>query len=160
MDLATNILLILVGLIVGSFLNVCIYRIPIKKSLIAPASSCPTCEYKIKWYDNIPIISYFLLKARCRDCDTWISFRYPLVEILAALFAVLVFNKLGINLWSVTILAVIYMFIVGSFIDFEHRIIPDGFSIALLIVGLATCTINPHFDGGLYSLWQSFCYQK
>ncbi|MBT7283367.1 MAG: prepilin peptidase, partial [Elusimicrobiaceae bacterium] len=122
----------------------------------APASSCPTCEYKIKWYDNIPIISYFLLKARCRDCDTWISFRYPLVEILAALFAVLVFNKLGINLWSVTILAVIYMFIVGSFIDFEHRIIPDGFSIALLIVGLATCTINPHFDGGLYSLWQSF----
>ncbi len=156
MDLAISILLVFIGLIVGSFLNVCIYRIPIKRSLIAPASSCPTCDYKIRWYDNIPILSYIILKARCRECNAWITFRYPLVEILAVFFTVLVFSKLGISIWSGTVLLAIYMFIVGAFIDFEHRIIPDGFSMGLLILGLAVCWINPHFQGGLFSLWQSF----
>lgn len=157
MDLAMNILLVFIGLVVGSFLNVCIYRIPIKKSLIAPASTCPNCDYKIKWYDNIPILSYIMLKARCRECNAWITFRYPLVEILTAFFTVLVFHKLGITVWGGIVLLVLYMFIVGAFIDFEHRIIPDGFSIGLLVIGLATCFFNPNFHhGGLFSLWESF----
>jgi leader peptidase (prepilin peptidase)/N-methyltransferase len=73
------------GLIIGSFLNVVIYRIPRDQSIIKPPSHCPTCNTKLKWYDNIPILSYLLLKGKCRYCGAKISIKYPLIEILTAL---------------------------------------------------------------------------
>jgi leader peptidase (prepilin peptidase) / N-methyltransferase len=76
-----------IGMCIGSFLNVCIYRIPAGKSIVRPASACPNCGAVIRWYDNIPLLSYLILRGRCRGCDTRISIRYPIIEVLCGLFA-------------------------------------------------------------------------
>ncbi len=125
------------GLIIGSFLNVCIYRIPRGKSIVYPPSSCPACGARIKWYDNIPILSYIFLKGKCRNCKSKISPIYPTVEILAAVYTILVYLKFGLTVDFVFYLVFGYMLIVGSFIDFFHYIIPDRISIGLAVVGLA-----------------------
>ncbi len=124
------------GLIIGSFLNVCIYRIPRGKSIIYPSSSCPVCGVRIKWYDNIPVLSYILLKGRCRSCKSKISPVYPIVELLTAIYTVLMYLKFGLGIDFAFYLIFGYMLIVGSFIDFFHYIIPDRISIGLAIVGL------------------------
>ncbi len=87
----------LFGLALGSFLNVCIYRIPLKKSIAHPPSSCPNCGAGIRFYDNIPVISYLLLLGRCRQCHAPISFRYPLVELITGLLSAALFIKFGLS---------------------------------------------------------------
>ena len=137
------------GLIIGSFLNVCIYRIPENVSLWWPPSTCPKCKTKIKFYDNIPVLSYLILGGKCRNCKTKISIQYPLIEALTALLTLLVVFKFGLTYWTAVALFVTYCLIVLSIIDFRLYIIPDRFSIGLAIVGLAVFFINPAFNGSL-----------
>jgi len=88
---------VLFGLIIGSFLNVCIYRIPLKKSLIHPGSSCPQCGESVKFYDNIPVISYLLLLGKCRSCRASISVRYPIVELMVGLLSLSLYIRYGLS---------------------------------------------------------------
>ncbi len=130
------------GLIMGSFLNVCIYRIPRNKSIVYPPSSCPACGSKIKWYDNIPILSYIILKGKCRVCNSKISPVYPIVELLAAFYSLLVYLRFGLTIDTVFYLIFGYMLIVASFIDLFHLIIPDRISLGLTVSGLVFGFIN------------------
>jgi len=116
---------IIAGLIVGSFLNVVIYRIPRKKSIIKPPSFCPVCKKKIAFYDNIPLISYAILKGKCRNCKSRIPFIYPLVEFLTAILFLTNYVLFGLS--SKTILGIILcsLLIAISFIDINFRIIPN-----------------------------------
>jgi leader peptidase (prepilin peptidase)/N-methyltransferase len=113
------------GAAIGSFLNVCIFRIPEGKSIIFPSSHCPQCGHPIRFYDNIPIVSYLILKGRCRDCYQKISFRYPLVEFLTAFMAVILLWKFGISLKYLFSFLFVCALIVITFVDFDHQIIPD-----------------------------------
>jgi len=117
------------GLCIGSFLNVCIFRLPISKSIVYPPSSCPGCGYMIKIYDNIPILSYMFLLGRCRQCKTHISIRYPLIELLSGFFAVCTFIKFGLNLEGFVYYVFIATLLVITFIDIDHKIIPNVISL-------------------------------
>jgi leader peptidase (prepilin peptidase) / N-methyltransferase len=133
----------ILGLCVGSFLNVCIYRLPHGTSIIHPPSACPGCNSAIRWYDNIPLISYILLRGRCRVCKTVISPRYPLVELLTGLFAIIVVMRFGFA-WSALIYFVlIAAFLVITFIDIDHRIIPDVISLPGIPLGFAASFVLP-----------------
>jgi leader peptidase (prepilin peptidase)/N-methyltransferase len=140
------LLLFMFGMCIGSFLNVCIYRIPGSKSIVYPASHCLNCEAPIQWYDNIPVLSYILLKGRCRHCDTRISLRYPLVEGMMGVLAVLFYLKFG---WSPE--ALIYfvftsILVVISLIDIDHMIIPDIISLPAIPICLLAALILPHMS--------------
>ncbi len=132
----------ILGLVIGSFLNVCIYRIPRGKSIVYPPSSCPSCGMRIKWYDNIPVLSYIVLKGRCRYCKSRISPIYPLVELLTAVYSLLVYLKFGITLNTAFYLIFGYILIVASFIDFFHYIIPDSLTLSLAFVGIVYGLFN------------------
>lgn len=126
----------LFGLALGSFLNVCIYRIPLKKSIVRPGSSCPGCGAEIRFYDNIPILSYLLLWGRCRQCRARISIRYPLVEMTVGLLSVLLFMQFGPSATYLFMLLFTAALIAIAFIDLEHKIIPDVISLPGLLAGL------------------------
>jgi len=130
-----SILIILLGLVIGSFLNVCIYRIPLNRSIVRGRSRCPACRNVIPWYLNIPVFSYIVLRGRCRACGEPISLRYPLVEILNALLTYGAFLRYGFS--TAAILAALFFsaLIVVSFIDLAHQIIPNGLVICILILG-------------------------
>ncbi|MBC2753707.1 MAG: prepilin peptidase [Desulfobacteraceae bacterium] len=117
------------GACIGSFLNVCIYRIPEGKSVIHPPSACPQCGYRIRFYDNIPIVSYILLRGRCRRCKVHIPVRYPLVELITGLAALAVFLKYGPTLAAGIYFLFIAVLLVITFIDIDHQIIPDILSL-------------------------------
>jgi leader peptidase (prepilin peptidase)/N-methyltransferase len=127
----------LFGLALGSFLNVCIYRIPIRKSIVSPPSSCPRCEERIKFYDNIPVLSYLLLRGRCRRCGHPISLQYPLVEMTTGLISVALLLKLGPTLEYVLFMLFAGSLITIAFIDFRHKVIPDVVSLPGIVVGFA-----------------------
>ena len=137
------------GAIVGSFLNVCIYRIPENVSLWWPPSTCPKCKTRIKFYDNIPVLSYIILRGKCRNCKEPISIQYPVIEALTSILTLLVVYKFGLTYWTAVALLVTYSLIVLSMIDFRLYIIPDRFSIGLTVLGLAVFFINPAFSGDL-----------
>lgn len=113
------------GAAIGSFLNVCIFRLPASISIIKPLSRCPHCEKSIRFYDNIPIISFFILRGRCRDCGEKISWRYPLVESITGLLSLLLFLKYGPTLFFLIYFIFTAVLIVITFIDIDHQIIPD-----------------------------------
>jgi leader peptidase (prepilin peptidase)/N-methyltransferase len=113
------------GLCIGSFLNVCIFRLPESKSIIHPRSSCPSCGHLIGFYDNIPVLSFLWLKGRCRYCRVPISLRYPIVEILGGIFAWGSFINYGLTFEAFVYYAFIAALLVITFIDIDHRIIPD-----------------------------------
>jgi leader peptidase (prepilin peptidase)/N-methyltransferase len=123
------------GLIVGSFLNVCIHRIPQKKSIVFPPSSCPKCDEKIRFYDNIPVLSYIILKGRCRNCNEGISIQYPIVEAISGLLSVALFLRYGLNLHYFLFLLFSLSLVVISFIDIQHKIIPDIISLPGIPLG-------------------------
>ncbi len=129
-----GIMAFLFGASIGSFLNVCIYRLPLNRSIISPGSQCPHCHTAIPFYLNIPVLSYILLRGRCRFCNHGISLRYPLIEALTGAFAVLLFLKFHLSpqffFWFVFIAFLITI----SFIDFDHQIIPDVMSLPGIII--------------------------
>ena len=127
----------LFGLILGSFVNVCIYRIPLKKSIVFPASSCPNCGEKIRFYDNIPLISYLLLLGKCRHCRTPLAWHYPFVETVTGLLSVALFIKYGFSYQYFLYLLFAASLVAISFIDLQHQIIPDAISLPGIVAGLA-----------------------
>ncbi len=129
-------LVLLVGLLIGSFLNVCIVRLPHGESIATPPSQCPRCRKPIKFYDNIPVISYLLLRGKCRTCGLPISWRYPLVELLNTLAYGWVYRELGLNGEAILIMALCSSLIVITFIDLDHQIIPDAITLPGMVLGL------------------------
>lgn len=125
----------LFGLIVGSFLNVCIYRIPRGLSIIIPSSRCPSCNTPIKPWDNIPIVSYILLGGKCRFCKAKISFRYPLVELLNAIMYALILWRFDFGWHTVIYFVFSSSLIVITFIDLDFQIIPDKITLSGIPIG-------------------------
>jgi leader peptidase (prepilin peptidase)/N-methyltransferase len=121
----TEVFVFLFGLCIGSFLNVCIYRLPESKSIVHPRSMCPHCGALIRFYDNIPILSYIVLKGKCRDCSAPIAWRYPVVELISGLFALGVYLKYGFRFETLIYYALIATLLAITFIDIDHQIIPD-----------------------------------
>lgn len=137
----------MMGAIVGSFLNVCIVRMPHEKSVVKPRSHCVHCKKQLLWYDNIPFISYILLKGRCRFCGDKISPRYFLVELVTAITFVAFYQYYGLTAFLPAYLTMVCGFIVATFVDFEHRIIPDEISIGGMIAGLVFSLFIPQLHG-------------
>jgi len=134
------------GAVIGSFLNVCIYRLPRSMSIISPGSHCPHCGKPIVFYDNIPILSYLFLKGKCRNCNTLISFKYPLVEFLNTILYLLVFWKFGYAFSTLFFFSFCSALLIVTFVDLEFRIIPDSISLPGIIVG---------FIASFFSKWIS-----
>jgi len=125
MGVFLDIVIGMVGAVVGSFLNVCIYRIPEHRSIVFPSSHCPKCRHPIKPWDNIPLVSYLILRGRCRHCEGKISLQYPLVELITAAMALLLFWKFGLSVKFLFSFIFTCSLIVIAFIDLHHQIIPD-----------------------------------
>jgi len=125
------------GMVAGSFLNVCICRMPKDESVVSPPSHCPRCSYQIKWYDNIPLLSYLLLRGKCRGCGTHISLQYPLVELINGILTLLLFLRFGLTLDFAALFLFCSALVVITFIDIEHQIIPDEISLPGIVIGFA-----------------------
>src|SRR5512147_437040 len=125
------------GLLVGSFLNVCIVRLPRGGSIVSPPSHCPRCRTPIRYYDNIPVISFLLLRARCRSCGEPISWRYPLVEIANAACYVWIVREFGLGGEAGLMMAFCSSLLVIPLIDYDHQIIPDVITLPGILIGLA-----------------------
>lgn len=141
--MALDIFVFIVGLIVGSFLNVCIYRLPKGESIVTPPSHCPACKQNILWYDNIPVLSYIFLGGKCRSCKTKINLRYPAVELLTAAIFLLLFVTFGVKakFFAYSILA--SGLIVATFVDFEIQEIPGEVTNIGTALGIAFSLILP-----------------
>lgn len=137
------LLALVMGLSIGSFLNVVIYRLPLGRSLVSPRSRCTTCGYELRWYDNIPVLSWAMLGGRCRQCRAPISAQYPIVEIVTAVLFVLVvwLTPVGPLLVSRLILVAILVALFG--IDLEHQILPNAITLPGIVVGLLFSVIAP-----------------
>ena len=139
MDLFIVIVAVIFGLICGSFFNVCIYRIPRDLSIVAPPSHCPNCKHRLPFWLNVPLLTYIFLRGRCFFCREPISIRYPLVELLTGLLFGAAALRFGLMPGLVRALILIFLLVPITFIDLEHQIIPDSFSLTGIIVGLAGC---------------------
>src|SRR3990170_2946554 len=131
------------GAIVGSFLNVCIYRLPRRESVVFPGSRCPLCARPIRWYDNIPILSYLVLGGRCRGCRGSIPGRYPLVEAVTILLFLLAWTRFGLTLEWFRAVVLLSALVVVTGIDLDHRIIPDRITLSGIPVGLFLAWLLP-----------------
>ncbi len=123
--LSFDVFIFISGAAIGSFLNVCIARLPGQVSLVSPSSSCPQCRRPIRFYDNIPLVSFFVLRGRCRDCGGRISRRYPLVEFLTGGLAVLLWRHFGPGAPFIFHFIFVSALLLTTFIDYDHQIIPD-----------------------------------
>jgi len=142
-----DLFFILFGLIIGSFLNVCIARLPADESVVLPNSRCPKCDKAIKPYDNIPVVSYLLLRGKCRFCKEPISWQYPAVEVLTALSFWATYAVVGFQLKTVVLLIFFSAIVVLIFIDLNHRILPDVITLRGTSVGLLLSLLAPVEDG-------------
>jgi leader peptidase (prepilin peptidase) / N-methyltransferase len=133
---AAEIVLALAGLCIGSFLNVCIHRLPLKQSVVHPGSRCPDCGYALRWYDNVPVLSYAALRGRCRSCARPISLQYPLVEIATAVIFVLHWYAFGPTVLLPLRLLFACALIVLFMIDLEHQILPDVITLPGIVLGV------------------------
>jgi leader peptidase (prepilin peptidase)/N-methyltransferase len=131
------------GLVVGSFLNVCIYRLPLGQSVVTPRSRCPKCEAPIPWYENVPVVSWIALRGTCRHCSAPISWRYPFVEALSGVTVLLLWRHFGATaafaIAAVFALALIVLF----FTDYDHQLLPDAVTLTGFGVGLCLAWFNP-----------------
>lgn len=144
--IVTYVMCGLLGLCVGSFLNVVIYRVPNGMSLAKPSSHCPNCGYVLKWYDNIPVLSYLILGGKCRGCKQHISFRYTLVELLNTALWLLCAWQFGSNIFYLIVACLFCsVLICVTFIDIEHQYIYDVFQWILL--ALAVCALFADWNG-------------
>lgn len=142
--MSVSVLLIAVlGLAVGSFLNVCIYRLPRGRSIVWPASRCTSCSRALGWYENIPIVSYTLLAGRCRTCHAAISPIYPAVELLTAVVFVLTLAQTGVGWLLVARLVFGCAMIVLAFIDLQHRILPNTITVPGIALGFLFSFVGP-----------------
>ncbi|MEO0454647.1 MAG: prepilin peptidase [Verrucomicrobiota bacterium] len=149
---------IAIGLCIGSFLNVCIYRIPLSRSVVFPASRCAPCGRKLSWFQNIPVLSWAMLKGRCSCGLTRLSFRYPLVEILTALLITAVWQLYSPPL-SLLYILVICGLLVATFVDIDLYIIPDLISLGGIVIGLIASASLPSLHGQASwtgGLWYGF----
>ena len=126
---------IILGALWGSFANVCIYRLPINKNIASGRSFCPKCNNKIVWFDNIPILSFLFLKAKCRNCDFRIPTKYLIVETTSLTFFVLIYFLFGISFTTLLLWILFLSFLIIFFIDLEHFIIPNEITFPLMIIG-------------------------
>jgi leader peptidase (prepilin peptidase)/N-methyltransferase len=141
-----SVFALIAGLLIGSFLNVCIYRMPRDLSVVQPRSFCPECEHPIAWYDNVPILSYFLLRRRCRHCGKLIPVRYVIVECLTAALFFAVVTSLGATAAAAKLCLLIALLVGLTFADLEERILPDEFTLGGTAVGLVLAWFIPVDD--------------
>jgi len=134
----------LFGLVLGSFANVCIYRLPMGKSIVSPPSSCPHCGFQIPFYDNIPIVSYILLRGKCRQCKQPISIQYPLVELIMGIISLALFIRYGISYQYILQLLFAGSLVVITFIDLHHKLIPDVISLPGILIGFLASFLLRH----------------
>lgn len=127
--------IIILGGLWGSFANVCIVRLPKDKGVVAGRSSCPKCKKEILWYDNIPIISFFLLQGKCRKCKKKISFQYVVVELLSIISFLSIYYLYGLSLTTLLLIILSLAFIIIFFIDLKHFIIPDIITYPMMVLG-------------------------
>lgn len=140
------------GIFIGSFLNVCIHRLPNSESIVFPASHCPHCQAAIRWYQNIPILSYLVLGGRCANCRQRISLRYPLVEALTGFLFALVLYRFGLQ-WATPVYWMLCAaLVVITFIDLDHQIIPDVISLPGIAIGFLCSFAIPWLS------WQDSLY--
>ena len=130
-----KIFIFLIGLCFGSFINVCIYRLPLNKSIVSPGSFCPKCKNKLKWYHNIPLISYLFLRGKCGFCNAGISVKYPFIEMLCGCILFLNFIYFGFSIEFFTYVLFELMLVMVIFIDLEYMIIPDEVSLSGIAAG-------------------------
>jgi leader peptidase (prepilin peptidase)/N-methyltransferase len=135
------------GLILGSFLNVCIHRLPLGESVVHPRSRCPSCGGAIPWYRNVPVLSWILLRGRCADCRAPISWRYPFVEALSGVTLVLLWRTFGADPRFAIASAFALMLIALFFTDWDHQLLPDAITLTGTISGLAVAWFNPFLPG-------------
>ena len=154
----------LLGLVVGSFLNVCIHRLPLGQSVVTPRSKCPRCSSPVAWYDNLPVLSYALLRGRCRHCNDHISLRYPLVEVITATAFASIEAQFGGSPEALRSALLVSLLTVAFFTDREHFILPDQVTVGGLVAGLVSspsvtlppglATIGYFFAGNQPPVWQ------
>jgi type 4 prepilin peptidase 1 (EC:3.4.23.43). Aspartic peptidase. MEROPS family A24A len=149
-QILAGIAIFILGLCIGSFLNVCIYRIPIQKSVVYPPSHCPECNTRLTFRDMIPVLSYIILRGRCRYCGTRISVRYPLVELLTGFVYLTVYLKYGISAETLALLYLFSILIIVLFIDISHMIIPNGLVLFAMAGGALTVIYNLFISFSLY----------
>jgi len=140
------IFIFILGLIVGSFSNVCICRIPKNESIIFPASHCPKCRSNISPKDNIPLLSFILLKGRCRNCKSKISIQYPVVELLTGLIYLIIYLIYGFSIQSLIYIILSSALIIIAFIDLNEQIIPDVISLPGIIIGFILSFFVPYIS--------------
>jgi leader peptidase (prepilin peptidase)/N-methyltransferase len=148
-EIPLYILSFILGLIIGSFLNVCIYRLPREESIVYPGSHCTSCKKSISFYHNIPILSYMFLGGRCSHCNSKISFSYPLVEILSGLLFVATLWKFGMILDTLFYLLFISGLIVITFVDLKHMIIPNVITYPGILVGILYNALTTNWQNSL-----------
>ncbi len=137
-----NFIVFIYGLLIGSFINVLVYRIPRKESIAFPSSHCPRCNTKLKWYDNIPLLSYIFLKSKCRYCNDKISIQYPLVEIFNGIIYLILFSHFGVSIDFVFYALMSSVLIAIAFIDIREMIIPDSLVISILVLSIVQKGLN------------------
>jgi leader peptidase (prepilin peptidase)/N-methyltransferase len=138
-----GIFVFLFGLIFGSFGNVLIARLPNSENIAKPRSRCPHCKKLIAWYDNIPVLSFLILKAKCRQCKNPISIRYPIIELLSAILFLGIYLRMGLT-WTWLEMAIFaWAGLVASVIDIDHRILPDVITLPGIVIGLLGAMLNP-----------------
>lgn len=125
-----------VGSVVGSFLNVIIHRVPRRMSIVSPGSACPSCSAAIRWYDNIPLVSWVVLRGRCRQCAAPISVRYPLVELVAGVIGAATVMRYGVGLPGLEAAVFAWVSLALALIDLEHQILPDVMTYPSILFGL------------------------
>ncbi|MGQ9524377.1 MAG: prepilin peptidase [Armatimonadota bacterium] len=156
MELAVRAIAFIYGTVVGSFLNVCIYRMPRQESIIRPPSHCPDCGTRLRVRDLVPIVSFLVQRCRCRYCGSFISWRYLSVELLTGLYFALYTAKQGVSIDTVLALAFAAILIAAFFIDLEHYIIPDELNLVGVGIGLARDVLKlvvHDANWGLASVW-------
>jgi len=151
-----SIYVLFVGMIIGSFLNVCIYRLPQGQSVVRPPSHCPACGMPIRWYQNIPVVSWIALRGRCARCSARISWRYPFVEALSGVVVLAMWLTFGSSaafaIATIFALALVVLF----YTDLDHQLLPDAVTLTGLGLGLALAWFNPFLEGsGWHRVWQA-----
>lgn len=154
MELYYGVCVFLFGMVIGSFLNVCILRLPEQKSIIVGPSSCSACGTQLTARDLVPVFSFIFLRGKCRHCGKRISAQYPLVELLTAVLFLLVYLKFGIS-WRLPVFAALLsILVVAALIDWRHMEIPNGLIIAILVLGVIQLAAS--IFTGLFGSWTSY----